>query len=141
MLQIYGSQGVWSTGRVRELDSIMTEGHSQLDVVWQPEHEGGGRERMANGITAYRKLYPDLQFDVVQCCADSGAQTCFVEWRASGSTPDVDKGEEVKHTSFRGVSVLQIQDGLVAQSRVYRGAPEGERALFAQQAQPSTMEP
>lgn len=140
---MYGRTGVWSTGNVQELDAIMARDHCQIDMVWQPDNEGGGRERMASGITAYRKLYPDLQFTVTACAANADAQTCFVEWRAAGSTSDLEgnSSEDVSHTSFCGVSVLTVADGLIAESRVYRAAPEGERALFAQQAQPQTMEP
>jgi len=38
----------------------MTDDHRQLDVVWQPSNQGGGRRRLKRGILAYRSAYPDI---------------------------------------------------------------------------------
>lgn len=112
-MQLY--EEVWSTGDVARLDRIMTEDHDQLDVIWQPDRGGGGRTRMAEGITAFRRYIPDLQFTVQNMLADTDAQQCVVEWQAAGtqlkpaqvgSEPDATgEGEPV---AFRGISVLQV---------------------------------
>jgi hypothetical protein len=90
------------------LDDIMAEDHSQRDMVWQPDNTGGGRERMAKGITAYRQMIPDLAFKLVGLSGDEATQRCFVEFEASGTEVAQEAGEP-RRTQFAGASILQVR--------------------------------
>ena len=143
-MQLYGSSGVWSTGDVSQLDQLLAEDHSQRDMIWQPEKSGGGPERMGKGVASYRDMIPNLKFEIVTVAADEQAQRCFVEWSATGEhkVADLSAGAAAKsEVKFGGTTVLQVQDGKVVESRVYRDAPKGERASFKAQATSVTMEP
>jgi ketosteroid isomerase-like protein len=121
-------QQVWSRGEINLLDQIMTEDHSQRDMIWLPERLGGGRERMQKGIRNYRKAYPDLEFELDHISVDEDKQRVVVEWTAH-ATQDVSSGasKPTGHTEkFPGVAILDIQDGQIKESRVYRGAPTRE---------------
>jgi hypothetical protein len=112
------------------LDALMAEGHSQRDMLWQPGREGGGRERMATGISAYRSHYPCLRFRVLAVMPDAAAQRCAVEWSACGA-PETDASSAddcslEEEGSFCGVTVLQFHGGQIVESRVYRQAPPAE---------------
>lgn len=90
------------------LDDIMSQEHSQRDMVWQPDTTGGGRERMANGITAYRKMMPDLVFTLVGLAGDEASQRCYVEFEATGTEAAPQAGEERRAAQIAGAAVLQV---------------------------------
>ena len=142
---MYDSNGVWSTGNVSELSNIMADDHNQVDIVWSPDNTGGGRERMQKGIAAYRSMCAELTFTVRTVLPDETHQRCVVEWQAQGISNAGGKGDadaEGAQFSFGGVSILEVNSsGQISESRVYRGAPEGERAMFEQVVQVDTMEP
>jgi hypothetical protein len=58
----------------------MAEDHRQIDVIWQPGNDGGGRRRLKRGILAYRAAYPDIKFAVEEVAAVEGAGKVFVSW-------------------------------------------------------------
>jgi SnoaL-like domain len=142
---MYDVDGVWSTGNVSRLDNILAEDHSQRDMIWSPDRFGGGRERTAKGITAYREMMPDLTFKVHSITTDEAAQRCVVEWEAIGSTNTgglADADAASAQETLVGVAVLHVNEkGQIGETRVYRAASEGERAMFRQRRQPDTMEP
>jgi predicted ester cyclase len=125
-------QRVWSQGETALLDQIMAEDHDQRDMIWQPTRFGGGRERMQRGISVYRKAYPDLIFEVAHISADEDKQRVVVEWTFQGTQAgNLDTSEPAAKTErFSGVSILDIQDGKIKQSRVYRGVPTREMESF-----------
>lgn len=139
-MQFY--ERVWGAGELELLETLMAADHDQRDVVWQPDTSGGGRERMAEGIAAWRRRCPGLAFRVHSAMPDAAGQRVAVEWEATGGADvDASSGSDGSGGSgvpdngtFCGATVLQFDAaGAIAQSRVYRQAPaaERERHVFA----------
>ncbi|GBF96381.1 hypothetical protein Rsub_09180 [Raphidocelis subcapitata] len=129
--QLY--EEAWSKGRVKLLDAILSEDHSQVDAVWQPGAGGGGRRRLRRGILAYRAAYPDLKFTVEDVAAVEGADKVFVSWRAAGTNtgPIRDQPPSGRRVEFRGITLLSFDaEGRIQESAVFRQAPEDEARYF-----------
>ncbi|MEW5320440.1 MAG: hypothetical protein WDW38_011514 [Sanguina aurantia] len=124
---------VWSTGAVEVLDGIMAEAHEQHDKILQPGKFSVGRSSMAKGIVGYRRAYPDLVFKVNSAGVSSDLKSVFVSWSASGTNLGSirDQPPSGKYMAFDGISHLIFdEDGKIAQSLVFRQAPDDERKFF-----------
>jgi hypothetical protein len=114
-LQLY--EVAWSTGKVEVLDDVVAEQHRQRDLL-HPAASSEGRERIKQGISRFRALV-SIEFSILNICSDPDAQVCFVEW--SAMYHKAAEGEEVAEDgSVVGVSVLSFEQGMIAETRVYR---------------------
>lgn len=128
--QLY--EDVWSQGKILLLNTIMAEEHAQVDRVWQ-QSPGIGRQRMKRGILAYRKAYPDILFTVQDVGVAESGRKVFVSWRAQGTNtgPIREQPPTGRAVAFAGVSILHFnEEGQIAQSEVFRQAPEDEKNYF-----------
>lgn len=133
VLQLF--EQAWSKGDTAVLDEVMAEGHIQRDMIW-----GGagseGRAALQKGVSAFRQFYPDLTFTIKTISPDPQQGICFVEWMAEGTYSGVLEGTQAsdEKESFNGLSALTIKDSQIVETRVYRDAPKGEKAMFLRMA-------
>lgn len=129
-MQLY--EEAWSKGNVEVLDDVLAEGHLQRDMIWAWS-ASEGRAALQRGITAFRKAYPDLIFNIETLVVDVDQSLCIVEWTAEGTYSGSFEGVNAtgEPETLVGMTALKISDNQIVESRVYRRGSDGEMRRFA----------
>ena len=126
ILQAYSE--AWSSGDAAEVGALYTEDAVRDDVPTGMTSDG--RAAIEALATALFASDDDVRLEVTD--GFEGDNWAVVEWTFSGVHPAT--GREV---TFRGASVLELTDGLIAEERNYYDLPEMMAQIEAASATPA----
>jgi steroid delta-isomerase-like uncharacterized protein len=129
ILAAYGE--AWSSGEAAQVAALYTEEAVREDVPTGTTSRGRAEiEALAAGIFA---TDADVRLDVTGGFA--GESWAVVEWTFSGRRQA--SGDEV---SFRGVSVLELEDGRISRESDYYDLPQMQQQIAAAGGTPGAVE-
>lgn len=129
ILEAYGA--AWSSGDVAAVGALYTDDAVREDVPTGTTSNGRAEiEALAAGLF---KTDDDVRLEVTDGFA--GETWAVVEWTFSGVRPDT--GYEL---TFRGASVLELENGLIDRESDYYDLPEMQQQIAAAGGTPAALE-
>lgn len=130
IVEAYGA--AWSSGDASRVGALYTEDAVREDIPTGTTSNGRSEiEALAAGIFA---IDDDVRLDVTD--GFSGDGWAVVEWTFSGERKET--GGEV---TFRGASVLELENGLIGRETDYYDLPQMEQQIEAAGETPETSDP